>query len=125
EPGRVEQRVACPRCAKHDRDDTLGVNTRSGAFHCFRCGWSGRAGTGETQPPVPIACCVDSRQAERKRKRLNDTWASCVPLNDVAAAPVQRYLLSRGLAGLLSQDCPHNLRAHPALKYFDEEGREV
>jgi hypothetical protein len=119
--GRVEQRVDC-RCGP---GKTMGVNIETGVFHCFRCGWSGRAGNAETREARPIICRPDPREAERKRKRLIDTWAGCVQLTDSAARPVQAYLQRRGLSGLLSQDIPQNLRAHPALKYYDDEGREV
>jgi hypothetical protein len=43
--GPEEQRVPCPHCNHGVRDDALGANIETGAFHCFRCGWKGRAGS--------------------------------------------------------------------------------
>jgi hypothetical protein len=123
ENGRVEQRVPCPRCDRGPRDEALGVNTDTGAFHCFRCGWSGRAGTGETRVARPIERLDDPAVAERKRERLRRTWSATVPLSDPAARPVRQYLAARRLADIV-RDPPQILRAHPALAYYDGH-REV
>lgn len=115
--GRVEQRTACPQCAKSTRDDTLGVNIETGAYHCFRCGWKGRAG-GECTAPRPIARIDDPAIAERKRERLRRTWADAVPLSSPRAHAVRRYLEARALGDVL-KDPPRSLRAHSELEYWD------
>lgn len=115
--GRNEQRVACPHCAKGKRDTALGVNLERGCFHCFRCGWSGRAG--DSEKPLPrVTRIEDPAIAERKRERLRKLWAEAVPLTHPAAHTVRRYLTARGLGELLLKP-PAALRAHPSLSYFD------
>jgi hypothetical protein len=123
EGGRVEQRVACPKCAKSDRDDALGVNIESGVFGCFRCGWSGRAAIGETRPARHIERRVDPAEAEQKRKWLRHIWSATVALDDHRAWPVREYLSTRGLADILREP-PKDLRAHANLTYFDD-GRAI
>jgi putative DNA primase/helicase len=41
-PNSGEQRIQCPRCSS--RKKTLGVDSDTGVFHCFRCGYKGRDG---------------------------------------------------------------------------------
>jgi putative DNA primase/helicase len=115
--GRPEQRVPCPQCAKGGRDDALGVNVETGVFHCFRCGWKGRAG-GELENQRPVHRIDDPNIAERKRARLRRIWAESVDLADVAAQPVRQYLSARGLGDVLERP-PTTLRAHPRLPYHD------
>jgi len=116
--GPIEQRLPCPRCDRGPRDDALGVNIETGAFHCFRCGWSGRAATGETRAPQPIMRADDPTRAKRVLARLRSTWKASCALDQRGAAPVRRYLEVRGLASILA-DTPQALRAHPGLAYFD------
>jgi putative DNA primase/helicase len=115
--GRAEQRVPCPQCGKGPGDDALGVNVEDGRFHCFRCGWKGRAG-GETDAPRPATQINDPGIAERKRERLRATWRETVSLDDARAHAVRNYLISRALAEILKNP-PRVLRAHPALEYWD------
>ncbi len=70
----VEQRVPCPRCARRARDNALGVNIGTGVFHCFRCGWRGRVGTGETaRMPERINAALKNAKANRWLTFLGDT----------------------------------------------------
>jgi putative DNA primase/helicase len=116
--GRTEQRVACPQCAKSERDDALGVNVERGVFHCFRCGWSGRVGGEHGAPLSPVRRIDDPAIAERKRERLRATWKGTVSLSHPSACPVRNYLAARGLRTVLESP-PKVLRAHPALSYWD------
>lgn len=118
--GRAEQRAPCPRCAKgnRDRDYTLGVNVETCLFHCFRCGWSGRASEGASTEAPRVTRLDDPRVAERKRERLRRTWAASVALDHKSANAVRRYLEARGLGAILKAP-PRVLRAHPGLPYFD------
>lgn len=122
--GPAEQRVPCPRCDRGPRDDAMGANIETGVLHCFRCGWSGRAGSGDTHAGGGIVRIDDPRRAERVRKRLRDIWHTTVPLGEEAARAVQTYLHARGLGQVLLSP-PAVLRAHPALAYFDTTGREL
>ncbi len=118
----AEQRVACPRCDRGARDDALGVNVQTGLYHCFRCGWSGRAGTGESRSAIVIRHVDDAERAERVRRRLREVWESSVPLASDLARPVRQYLEVRGLREVLASP-PAALRAHPRLAYFDTAAR--
>lgn len=120
--GPREQRVPCPRCDHGSRDDALGVNIETGLYHCFRCGWSGRADSGETRSASSVARLDDPRRAERVRERLHEVWKASVPLTDGSAWPVRQYLALRGLQAILSAP-PACLRAHASLKYFDTAAR--
>jgi putative DNA primase/helicase len=115
--GPAEQRVPCPRCDRGPHDTALGVNIATGIWHCFRCGWSGRAAT-ETRPASVVAQLDDPDRAERVRARLRETWKAAVPLTQAGARPVRNYLAARGLGELLAV-MPSCLRAHPSLPYFD------
>jgi putative DNA primase/helicase len=115
--GPREQRLACPQCGKGPRDDALGVNLEDGRFHCFRCGWKGRAGS-EGKAPRPIARIDDPSRTERKRERLRRTWREAVALSHPGAHAVRRYLEARALGEVLKNP-PQVLRAHPALEYWD------
>jgi putative DNA primase/helicase len=122
--GPAEQRVACPRCDHGARDDALGVNIETGVYHCFRCGWSGRAGAsqraraGETRSASPAPRACDPDRSERIRRRLRQVWSSGVALKSDLARPVRQYLEGRGLREILRAP-PAVLRAHPRLAYFD------
>jgi putative DNA primase/helicase len=116
--GPAEQRVPCPRCERGNRDDALGVNIETGTYHCFRCGWSGRADSGATRAACPVVRLDDPERAERVRKRLHQTWSSSKALSDAVAGPVRTYLEARGLAKVLAR-APARLRAHPGLSYYD------
>jgi hypothetical protein len=116
--GPIEQRVPCPACDKGPRDDALGVNLETGAYHCFRCGWKGRAGGGESRAPRPIARIDDPAVSQRKRERLRRIWRESVPLSQPKAHAVREYLKARGLGAVL-KDPPSSLRAHPRLTYWD------
>jgi predicted RNA-binding Zn-ribbon protein involved in translation (DUF1610 family) len=114
--GRTEQRTACPQCSKRERDKSLGVNIQSGAYHCFRCGWKGRAsGAWDFAPIVRVD---DPAVAQRKRERLRRTWNESVPLSHSKAHAVRVYLESRALGAVLKKP-PTVLRAHPRLPYWD------
>lgn len=74
----VEQRVPCPRCARRARDNALGVNIGTGVFHCFRCGWRGRVGTGETaRMPERINAAL---KPPPDPARLESIWRRTQPL---------------------------------------------
>lgn len=116
--GREEQRTACPQCSKGDFDDTLGVNVATGVFHCFRCGYAGKARDIESSVPAAIQRIDDPAVIERKRARLRCTIKDTIDLNDPTAEPVRTYLQSRGLSAI-AYNPPRALRCHPALEYFD------
>jgi putative DNA primase/helicase len=119
EHGRIEQRVPCPQCDHGPKDDALGVNIETGAFHCFRCGWKGRTcnlQSGEVTPRV--ARIDDPAVVQRKRERLRQTWRGSVPLSHHSSRAVRTYLESRALGEVLKRP-PVVLRAHPALTYWD------
>jgi hypothetical protein len=114
--GPKQQRAACPRCAIGKRDDALSVNIQSGLFHCFRCGWKGRADR-VTTAPWPIQRIDDSVTRERKRARLSKRWAQAVALENLqASAVVCKYLRTRGFSDALRSSA---LRQHNALLYWD------
>ena len=115
--GRVEQRTRCPQCSQRERDDALGVNIETGAFHCFRCGFKGRAG-GHYPAPRPLMRIDDPAVAQRKRERLRSTWRESVVLTHSKAHAVRQYLCARGLEEILREP-PKALRAHPGLEYWD------
>lgn len=116
--GGIEQRVPCPQCDRGPHDDALGVNIQTGAFHCFRCGWKGRAGDPQLSAPRLIAHIDDPAIAERKRERLRQTWRQSVPLSHPKAHAVRAYLESRALGEVLNRP-PAVLRAHSGLAYRD------
>jgi len=117
--GNIEQRVPCPKCAKGTRDNALGINTVTGAFHCFRCGWKGWAGDRDSHKyTTRIACINDPALALRKRERLRQTWRDSVPLLHPKAHAVRVYLESRALGHVLAKP-PTVLRAHSQLPYWD------
>ena len=120
--GRTEQRVPCPRCDRGPRDEALGINVETGAFHCFRCGWKGRAGREQSTPTTAVRRIDDPARAERKRERLRRIWKESLSLTHADAAPVCRYLQSRALGAVLCKP-PRVLRAHPNLEYWDDVGR--
>jgi len=72
--GVIEQRLPCPRCDCGPQDDALGVNVETGAFHCFRCGWAGGAGLGETRATAPLQRRNDPESATRMGERLEGVW---------------------------------------------------
>jgi hypothetical protein len=115
--GRVERRAPCPQCNRGPRDDALGVNVETGAFHCFRCGWKGRAGGSSTEPQRVVRL-DDPAVIERKRERLCTTWRETVPLTHPRAHAVRAYLKARALGDVLRSP-PVVLRAHPGLEYWD------
>ncbi len=115
--GVVEQRLPCPLCGKGQRDRAMGANIASGAFHCFRCGYRGRARGNDTRPSVPVPM-LDPAVVERKRERLRQTWRETVPLEHQKGHAARLYLQSRALADVLHSP-PKVLRAHPALDYWD------
>lgn len=116
--GPIEQRVPCPHCNRGPKDNALGVNIKTGAYHCFRCGWKGRAG-GESNAPAPVARIDDPAVAQRKRERLRKVWRESAPLTDLKRArTVRTYLESRALGPILVSP-PTALRAHPSLEYWD------
>jgi hypothetical protein len=119
--GRVEQRVPCPHCDRGPKDDAMGVNIETGAFHCFRCGWKGRAGGESTAPTHPVTqldAAAALAIAARKRERLRQTWSESLALTHPGARAVRRYLESRALGDVLISP-PACLRAHPALPYYE------
>jgi hypothetical protein len=116
--GKVEQRVCCPHCSKNSRDKSLGVNIDTGAYHCFRCEWKGKAGDVQQAPLQRIARIDDPGVAERKRERLRQTWAETVSLSHLTAFPVRRYLESRALGEVIKSP-PIVLRAHAGLPCWD------
>jgi hypothetical protein len=113
-----EQRTTCPKCANGRSDRSLGVNTLDGRFHCFRCGWKGRAGGESDAPSGPIPRLDDPAIAQRKRERLRTIWRETVSLVHPKARGVRGYLHARALGDILQRP-PRVLRAHPALEYWD------
>ena len=59
-PGRVEQKVTCPKCSperKNKQDKCLSVNLDKGVYNCHHCGWSGNVKLKERKEyfkPAPI-----------------------------------------------------------------------
>jgi putative DNA primase/helicase len=97
----------------------MGVNISDGRYHCFRCGYKGRASDGSPQlSPRHIARLDDPALAERKRERLRRTWRDSLPLSHPKAHAVRSYLESRALGEVLKSP-PPPLRAHPGLSYWD------
>ena len=115
--GPVEQRIPCPRCDHGPTDDALGVNLETGAYHCFRCGWKGRAGA-TSSISRPVVRIDDPELIERKKARLREIWRETVPLTDPKAYAVRSYLASRALGEILLRPALA-LRAHPGLKYYE------
>lgn len=116
--GRAEQRGPCPQCSDGRRDDALGFNVATGIYHCFRCGWKGRAGGDSNLPAHRIARVDDPSIAQRKRERLRLTWGESVGLDHPRARPVRNYLMARALGDILRAP-PKVIRAHPSLEYWD------
>ena len=117
--GAIEQRCPCPRCSKNRQDDALGVNVADGRFHCFRCGWQGRAGDSQNQSPsTRVARLDDPAVTQRKRERLRQTWRESMPLSHPKAIAIRKYLESRAL-GVVLKKPPVVLRAHPGLVFWD------
>ncbi|HEY2418379.1 MAG TPA: toprim domain-containing protein [Steroidobacteraceae bacterium] len=83
--GPAEQRVPCPHCNHGVRDDALGANIESGAFHCFRCGWKGRAGSKNKGDNVTL-----NYSAARAEKHTTlsaegrELWHACRQLSGIA-----------------------------------------
>jgi putative DNA primase/helicase len=117
--GPAEQRVPCPACQRSKRDDALGVNVQTGAFHCFRCAWKGNAcGPRQAVGPRAVMRINDPAIAERKRERLRQVWRETVSLTHPNARAVRRYLDARALGEVL-REAPAVLRAHPGIAYWD------
>lgn len=116
--GQENQRVPCPKCAKGERDDALGVNIATGIYHCFRCHWKGRLVSASPGDRRSIPRIDDPAIAERKRERLRTTWRETVALESPKAHSVRRYLQIRALSQIL-RDPPKVLRAHPGLTYWN------
>jgi putative DNA primase/helicase len=119
--GPAEQRFPCPRCSKRERDDSLGVNVENGVFHCFRCGWAGRVGRALRSSSLLYERTTrveDLVIAEKKRRRLQQTYRESLALTDPGAEPVRQYLRARGLGDILGAP-PSSLRAHRGLLYWD------
>lgn len=59
-PGRIEQKVTCPKCSperKNKQDKCLSVNLDKGVYNCHHCGWSGNVKLKERKEyfkPAPI-----------------------------------------------------------------------
>jgi putative DNA primase/helicase len=100
------------------------VNVETGAYHCFRCGWKGRAGSEQTAALPPPRRIDDPALAERKRERLRRTWKETISLNHADAWPVRAYLESRALGEILKAP-PTALRAHRSLAYWDKYSSQV
>jgi len=117
--GAVEQRLPCPRCAAPFVDDALAVNIETGAFHCFRCQWSGRA-TATAASGRPLSRIEEALGSMRK------IWSATAALdaNTAGAKAARVYLESRGLGAVLRKP-PASLRASSGLSYLDEERRQV
>lgn len=126
DPGRRgEVRAHCPQCdPDRRRRKNLAVNVDKGCWECHRCGWRGGLRTAEVIRPVqfdPMATRRQQRQQRKDRNRARAIWRHATPLaeSDTALA----YLDHRGL-GELAADPPADIRAHPALRYYDE-GRHI
>ena len=77
---------------------------------------------GNYSPPIalpkPRTAPTPSIDPSQALERLKRTWAQCLGLDHVSAAPARDYLASRGLSALIERgDCP-NWRYHPALPYW-------
>jgi putative DNA primase/helicase len=88
--GPIEQRVSCPRCQKSPKDEALGVNIRTGLFHCYRCGWSGRIGSTDRSNRQRVEKSGEKHQGLSPWGR--EFWDRCLPLAGTALA----YLKARG-----------------------------
>jgi twinkle protein len=66
-PGRVEQKVTCPKCSperKNKQDKCLSVNLDKGVYNCHHCGWSGNVKLKERKEyfkPAPIEINLSER----------------------------------------------------------------
>lgn len=94
--GPIEQRVPCPRCDRGPRDRALGVNIERGAYHCFRCGFSGRVGVSEPiRGFAPTSCAQEGAGAAISPPPATplspELWNQCRELAGAALA----YLRAR------------------------------
>jgi len=122
-----EVRTYCPQCAERHRvrSKTLGVSVEDGIWHCFRCGWKGRAG-GNVVPFEPAKRARDlgqERQDRDKRARaIRRVLKECRPLAESEIGKdYLRHRLQRNTR------LKPRLGFHPALPYFEtaEGGRRV
>jgi putative DNA primase/helicase len=113
----TERRRRCPHCGRSDSDKTMSVNVETGLYCCHRCQAKGK------EKAVRSASVVLPLNASQfRRRRIKEVWAQTRPLTDRRGAyPQRHYLASRGLADVL-RNPPQDLRAHPALDYW-ENGR--
>lgn len=113
----AERRFCCPlpECSDKDVDAehrTMGVNTETGQFHCFRCGAKGLLRDRWTDTPPPTRQSKSRASARRafsltpERSKVAavdvDEWRakvarSTIALSDPAAAAGVTYLASRGI----------------------------
>ena len=119
--GRAEQRAACPKCDVDYVDEALMLNVESGAFHCMRCQWAGRADPEVSQRPRPLD------QWGEVLGRIRRLWSSSASLdaNTEGARVVRAYLTARGLGHVLTRKPLPCLRTITAVPYWDHEGRPI
>jgi hypothetical protein len=89
--GRGETRADCPHCLADGKQNTLGVNTESGVYHCFRCGCSGKAGDGSSLNG-PTVRALSTKAKQRGGDKVIDIWRRALPLS---GSPAEAHLLSR------------------------------
>lgn len=95
-------RVQCPFCiddGHRDRKTSLGVQSRTGRWHCFRCGESGRL----RNPPDPNAEYDEPEEQEEKELKAFDPPDSFTELSSedgraLCLKPARDYLRARGVA---------------------------
>lgn len=122
-------RCHCPQCEHqhNNRSKTLSVDTERRLFNCFRCGWSGRIGSGADSKIIPLdpvrAAAEEKKKlekADRSKHILKVVYSGSYPVTQGEAQPAIDYLVNR-LGGHPLPGIPNDLRYHPHLKYFDTE----
>lgn len=133
-----EYYACCPECIKRvgvvDTLFKLGINVKSGVFHCYRCGFKGRV-----KDLADFAFYVADERWETVRQRLEKLDAPIViqkfsvniddisfPISAREAPNASKYLESRGIGEDIIEK--FNLRAGKGewknriiLPYFEEE----
>ena len=93
---RTEARADCPMCGGRD---TLGVNTETGVWHCFKCHGAGRAGKGNVVDRSVLEARRQEKHSARERaaELCRRDWdaAAPVPWSDQEGA--HPYLVRKGV----------------------------
>ncbi len=67
---------------------------------------------------------VDERGINRRRLVIQQLWKSAFPANHAKSEPLRRYLVNRGLSGILD-NIPATNRFHPAIEYHHQQSDGV